>query len=99
MAKLQTLRQQHADWKDRVQIIALSIDDELSQAREHLAKRGWTNSFNTWAGPGAWTSPSAKEYRLHGVPTLYIIDPKGKVVQAGHPMGIRIAEAVTSLLR
>src|SRR3989442_6490318 len=35
---------------DRVKIIALSIDDD--ETRIHLAKRGWTNSFNAWADPG-----------------------------------------------
>ena len=99
MAELQTLQAQHPEWKDRVKIIALSIDDELRQARAHLAKRGWTNSFNAWAGPSGWMSAPAKQFRLHGVPTCYIIDAQGKVVQAGSPMGLQVTNVIARLLR
>ena len=55
MAKLQKLRDRHPEWTNKVEIVTVSIDDQLRQAREHLAKRGWTNTFNAWAGPGNWT--------------------------------------------
>jgi len=99
MAELQTLREQHPEWKDRVKIIALSIDDKLSEARAHLAKRGWTNSFSAWAGPGGWMSAPAKQFRLHGVPTCYVIDGQGKVAWAGHPMGHQVTNVIARLLR
>jgi thiol-disulfide isomerase/thioredoxin len=99
MAELQTLQPQHPEWKDRVKIIALSIDDELRQARAHLAKRGWTNSFNAWAGPSGWMSAPAKQFRLHGVPTCYVIDAQGNVVQAGSPMGLQVTNVIARLLR
>jgi thiol-disulfide isomerase/thioredoxin len=99
MAELQTLQEQHPEWKDRVKIIALSIDDQLREARVHLAKRGWTNSFNTWTGPGGWMSAPAKQFRLHGVPTFYVIDTQGKVVYAGHPMGLQVTNVIARLLR
>ena len=99
MAELQSLQKQHPEWQDRVKIIALSIDDGLREARVHLAKRGWTNSFNAWAGPGGWMSAPAKQFRLRGVPTCYVIDALGKVVQAGHPMGLQVTNVVAGLLR
>ena len=99
MAELQTLRQQHPEWKDKVEIIALSIDDGLREVRQHLSKRGWTNTFNAWAGPGGWSSAPAKQFRLHGVPTCYVIDAQGKVVQAGDPSGLDVTNMVARLLR
>jgi thiol-disulfide isomerase/thioredoxin len=90
VAELQTLQAQHPEWKDRVKIIALSIDDELLQARAHLAKR---------AGPSGWMSAPAKQFRLHGVPTCYVIDAQGKVVQAGSPMGLQVTNVIAWLLR
>ena len=99
MAELQTIQKQHPEWQDRVKIIALSIDDELREARIHLAKRGWTNTFNAWAGPGGWMSAPAKQFRLHGVPTCYVIDVQGKVVQAGHPRGLSLTNVIAGLLR
>lgn len=82
-AELQTLQEEHPEWKDRVKIIALSIDDELNLARTHMAKHGWTNTFNAWAGSGGWVSAPAKLFRLHGVPTCYLIDAKGNIVYGG----------------
>lgn len=99
MAELQTLQAQHPDWTDRVQIIALSIDDGPQEVRAHLANRGWTNTLNAWAGPGGWTSAPAKQFRLHGVPTCYVIDPGGKVVQAGNPEGVSITNEIARLLQ
>jgi thiol-disulfide isomerase/thioredoxin len=99
MAELQTLREHHPEWQDKVEIIALSIDDDLRQAKEHLAKRGWTNTFNAWAGPGGWMSAPAKQFRLHGVPRCYVIDAQGRVVQAGHPSGLSLTNVIAWLLR
>jgi peroxiredoxin len=99
MAELQTLQAQHPEWKDRVKIISLSINDEARKARDHLAKHGWTNTFNLWAGPGGWMSTPAKQFRLHGVPTCYVIDTQGKVVLGGSPPGPQLTNVITGLLR
>ena len=77
----------------------LSIDDKLKEARQHLEKRGWTNTVSLWAGEGNWFAPSAKAFRLHGIPTAYVIDTGGKVVWSGHPDGDQISELVNSLLK
>ncbi|MGA2802307.1 MAG: TlpA disulfide reductase family protein [Verrucomicrobiota bacterium] len=99
MAKLQTIRQAHPDWKDSVTIVPLSIDDTLKQVRDHVDKRGWTNTFNVWAGPGGWISTPAKTFRVTGVPTTYIIDTKGKIVNAGYPLEDWIVQIVNGLLK
>jgi thiol-disulfide isomerase/thioredoxin len=99
MAKLQTIRQEHPDWKEQVVIVPLSIDDTLQQVRDHLQKRGWTNTFNVWAGDGGWAAAPSKTFRVSGVPTTYIIDAHGKIVTAGHPAGLHIADEVSALLK
>ena len=99
MAHLQTLRQEHPDWKDRVAIVPLSIDDTIEQLRQHVEKRGWTNTFNVWAGEGGWNSAAAKTFRVTGVPTTYIIDAQGKIVEAGHPAGLAIGADVDRLVK
>ena len=79
-------------------IVPLSIDDTIDIVRKHVDQRGWTNTFNVWANDGGWTSKPAKTFRVSGVPTTYIIDADGKIVQAGHPAGMRIGEIVGGLL-
>jgi thiol-disulfide isomerase/thioredoxin len=99
MAKLQTLRQEHPDWQDRVAIVPLSIDDTSDVVRKHVDQRGWTNTFNTWAGEGGWQSAPAKTFRVTGVPTTYIINGHGKIVKAGHPAGMDIGREVDAQLK
>lgn len=99
MAKMQKYHEENPEWKDRVAVVALSIDDTLEAARGHLEKRGWTNTFNVWAGPGGWQAGAPKAFRVRGIPTAYVLDAEGKIVQAGHPAGLRAPEVVNRLLK
>jgi thiol-disulfide isomerase/thioredoxin len=99
MADLQKIREDHANWGDRVAIVPLSIDDTPDVVRKHVDQRAWTNTFNVWAGEGGWQSAPAKAFRVTGVPTTYVIDIRGKIVAAGHPAGLRIADIVEGLLK
>jgi thiol-disulfide isomerase/thioredoxin len=98
MADLQKLKENHANWAEQVAIVPLSIDDTLDVVRQHVNKRGWTNTFNVWAGEGGWSSAPAKAFRVSGVPTTYIIDARGKIVDAGHPAAMRLEEKVEEAL-
>ena len=98
LAELQKLNSSHPAWGDRVTIITLSIDGTMKKARNHMESRGWTNTFNTWAGPGGWKAGPPSQFRVTGIPTTYIIDPNGKIIEAGHPVGLQIPEHVDQLL-
>lgn len=99
MAHLQTLRHDHPDWGDKVAIVPLSIDDTIQAVQQHVEKRGWTNTFNVWAGDGGWQATPTKTFRVTGVPTTYIINTDGKIVKAGHPAGMDIGQIVDRLLK
>jgi len=99
MAELQKIRDAHPDWKDRVAIMPMSIDDAPAIALRHVDQRGWTNTFNVWAPPGGFESIPAKAFMISAIPTTYIIDAKGKIAIAGHPASLPIAETVDSLLK
>jgi hypothetical protein len=99
MARLQTAHQEHPDWKNRVVILPLSIDDTLKILRRHLDEHLWTNTFNVWAGDGGWNSSAATTFRVHAVPTTYIIDQRGKIIHAGMAPFMEIAEEVDGLLK
>ncbi len=99
MQDMQKLVGDHPDWKDRVAVLALSIDETEAVAREHLEKKGWSKTDNMWAAPGGWAAPVVKDFRVRGVPTAYVIGRDGRVVRAGHPMTIGFAELVDDMLR
>jgi thiol-disulfide isomerase/thioredoxin len=98
MAHMQTLRQSHPNWQDRVALVALSIDDTLKVVSDHVDKRGWTNTFNVWAEAGGWRSKPATAFQVRSVPTTYIIDGQGQIIRAGHPAGMDIGQEVDALL-
>lgn len=99
MAELQKERQAHPDWGDKVAIMPVSIDDTMAIVRNHVQKRGWTNTFNVWAGEGGWESATAKTFRVTSVPTTYVIDQKGKILSESYPDPNSIAYQVDALLK
>lgn len=99
LALMQKYREANPAWQDRVTVMTLSIDDTLKEARHHMNKRGWTNTFNAWAGEGDWQSAPAKAFRVTGIPTCYVINTNGMIVSAGHPMGLHAPEVVNHLLK
>jgi thiol-disulfide isomerase/thioredoxin len=98
MAQLQTLRQSHPGWQEKVALVPLSIDDTLNVVRNHVDQRGWTNTFNVWAGDGGIKSQAATAFRVRAVPTTYIIDGQGQIVLAGHPASMNIGSEIDNLL-
>jgi thiol-disulfide isomerase/thioredoxin len=98
MAQLQTLRQSHPGWQDKVAIVPLSIDDTITIVREHVDKRGWTNTLNVWGEAGGWQCKPAAAFRVNGVPTTYIIDGQGQIIRAGHPASMDIGREVDGVL-
>ncbi|MCD6049528.1 MAG: hypothetical protein K0Q55_931 [Verrucomicrobia bacterium] len=80
MAAMQTLLPKHPEWKDRVEVVTVSIDDTMESVRKHLQKQGWNQTLNTWAGEGGLNAPAAQAFRVIGLPRTYVIDQKGKIV-------------------
>lgn len=98
MAKMQTYREKHSNWGDKVELIALSIDNTKAAAANHLSKKGWDKTYNVWAGDGGFRAPAPTAYGVRGIPSAIIIDQSGKVVEVGHPMALDIPKLVDGLL-
>jgi thiol-disulfide isomerase/thioredoxin len=98
MAKMQNYRDANPDWGDKVELIALSIDDTRRAVELHLEKNGWNKSYNAWAGAGGFRAAPPQAFRITGVPTAYVIDSEGKVAATGHPMAMNIPGTINRLL-
>ncbi len=84
MADLQSYSGEHPDWKDKVVIIAASVDDNEDAATKHLQAKGWNQTRNVWV-----RNDAIKAYHVEGIPTAYVIDQQGKIVTSGpHPLDI-----------
>jgi thiol-disulfide isomerase/thioredoxin len=79
--QLQTWRDQHPEWQNHVQLLAVGVDDEQKVAARCVKERGrgWTRIDVVWAGPEA-----LKSFHIGGLPTVYVVDTMGQVVAADH---------------
>jgi thiol-disulfide isomerase/thioredoxin len=98
MAKMQTYRELHPAWGDKVELIALSIDNTKDAAANHLASKGWNTTTNAWAGDGGFRAPAPTAYGVRGIPIAFVIDAAGKIAASGHPGSLDIGGIVDGLL-
>jgi thiol-disulfide isomerase/thioredoxin len=90
MAALQTLAEKNPSWKDKVVLLAASVDDEPAKAVKHLKEKGWDKTRNLWT-----ETKTLRTYHVDGIPTSYVIDAEGKIAAADPK---NIADAVNELL-
>ena len=94
MAHLNELAVKNADaYKDKVELVGASIDDDLKTLQDHVRKNGWDKITQAWCGPEGDVKPgfnsvAGSAYGIRGVPTTFIIDREGKILWRGHPAGL-----------
>ncbi|MEQ8818940.1 MAG: TlpA disulfide reductase family protein [Sumerlaeia bacterium] len=98
MAKMNTYREANPSWGENVVLLSLSLDAEAEEAKQHLGRMGWNNMTSAWAGPAEFQEEAPKAFNVSSIPTLYIIDQDGVVVETGHPMAIDTPQIVNDLL-
>jgi thiol-disulfide isomerase/thioredoxin len=76
------VEKQPASWRKQVVVLTVSLDESKEAVLSHLQRRGWDKfARHTWdEGQRA-----AQQYGVTGIPTAFLIDPRGKVVWSGHP--------------
>ena len=98
MDHFQTYPSKHPDWADKVVFLSVSIDDKQSIAKNHLKKKSWGQSRNTWIDPKGGKNPIAMAYAGKGIPAGYIVSADGTLIVAGHPDKIEVSKVVGDLL-
>lgn len=94
MADLQLDAARYPDWKDKVVLIAASVDDTADLAAKRVQERGWNRTHNVWLG-----DKDIKTYPVGGIPTAYVIDAKGTIIVSGTgEEGINIPDIVNQQL-
>jgi thiol-disulfide isomerase/thioredoxin len=71
--------------RDRMAIVALSIDDNSEDVVPHLSENSWTHLVPYWAGPTGIQSPAARRFAVKGIPKSFLIAPDGHILWRGHP--------------
>jgi hypothetical protein len=81
---LQKLRDQYPEWKDQVELVAVSVDANKSAAQLFVQKgHKWNDILKVWAGQGV-----LKPFHIDDLPAVWIFDPQGKLLAANHWLDI-----------
>ena len=108
MDHMQTFIAEHAEWKDEVVYLAVSVDPTIEGAKRHVAAvekeedRSWAKTRNSWHDSRAGKSPIYLAYAAEtGIPVSYVIDRSGMVTAIDSPKSpdeLDLDEAVRTLL-
>ncbi len=100
MDNLQIFHDDNPQWDGEVELIGISIDDSIEPVGPHAESRGWTRTYNVWAGErdNREPAPAARAFAIPSVPFAFIIDQEGKVVARGSPASLDIPGIVNNLL-
>jgi len=103
MAKLNAVtKKRRGDWGDRVEVLAVSIDNSKDVVYPYVKRRGWTHVQHFWTGESGRTGfkgPAAEKFGVKGIPTAILIDPQGVIIWRGHPRDRNCEMQIEELLR
>lgn len=77
------LEKKGEDWKDKVRILGISIDQTKEAVNTHVADKKWGTVEHFHRAQ----SDCSKVYSVNGVPHVMLVDKEGKIAFKGHPAG------------
>ncbi len=98
MDHFQEYRAKHPEWGDKVVLLSVSIDEKEKLAKNHLKKKNWEQSRNSWVDAKGGRNPVVMAYAGKGIPAGFVVGADGKLVAAGHPDKIGVSKIVGELL-
>lgn len=98
MPKFQEIATNHPEWEERVEIIAISIDDLQSAATAHVERKQWNQTQQAWADPMKGGNSDLLPYVIEGIPMACVIDSEGILRGRGHPNRLDAESIINDLL-
>jgi len=96
MAHNQDMLEKRADWEGKARILGLSIDNDTETVKNHVTTKMWQKVEHYLCGEGCSVSD---EYGSGGVPHIFLVDQKGKIVFMGHPSERNLEEDIDKLIK
>jgi hypothetical protein len=97
MAHNQDMLTKRADWGDKVRLIGLSIDNDVTTVKSHVEAKGWNKVEHYHIRNGTCTAD--KDHGISGVPHVMLVDTEGKIVYKGHPSSRDLEKDIDALLK
>ena len=83
-----------ATWGSKVRIIGISIDDDLSQLKNHVTSKGWGKVEHYFDGE----SGNSSRWGVTGVPNCALVGKDGTIVWRGHPATVDLEALINAEL-
>jgi peroxiredoxin len=84
MAELQGYSDKYPEWKNKVVLIGASYPDDTEDAViKHVKANGWNKTHNVRV-----RAEAMKAFHVNALPTVYVIDQRGNVVDSSHAQDI-----------
>lgn len=96
MDRMQTYRDRHPEWGERVVLMSVNIDASREGAASHIRAKGWNQTYNTWGGI---RQEAARALGVRTIPHAVVFDAAGRIVTTGNPLALDIPALVVGLLR
>lgn len=93
VTKMQTLAERHQDWKGKVELIAVTVDADVSQARAAIKKQAWHKTRHC-----AVAFEDLKQLGVSVIPLVIIIAPDGTIAAMAAAQALDVEKEVQSLL-
>ena len=93
-------------WGEEVQLVTISVDEDLELARGHLKTNDWLHTRNliddvdsdSTSDIARFKGSAARDYVITGVPTALLIDRRGTIVHRGNPNSLDLVAEIEELL-
>jgi len=86
------------EWKDRVRLIGLSVDQDLAALQKLIVDRGYANHVEHYHAANGKCKINA-QLGAGGIPHVALLNPDGVIVYKGHPSSIDLEKAIDDLLK
>ena len=80
----------------KVRIVGVSRDSSKEDLLKRVNSKGWTSVQHYFLGSGP--HPAMTIYGVQGIPHVVLVDQKGKIVFADHPMSCELETEINNLL-
>jgi hypothetical protein len=80
------LKKHEEDWKGKVSLVGLSIDDETKEVMKRIEDKDWKR-IKHYRFKAGWASENSaiKLFQIDGIPFISLLDRNGKIHYMGHP--------------
>ena len=92
------LEKNEAAWKDKVRIVAVSVDDDKESVKNRVQNKKWDKIVHLtllgWKGE----HKLIQDFKIEGIPFVCLVNKFGKIVYVGHPNKVKLETRINELI-